>query len=320
LQRFNEIGVAVMSKATNVQILDKATYPGSPCKPNKPRNILLAIVFGLGGGIGLAFLLDYFDNTFRDTDEIEKSLHLPSIGMIPLNKEMHSPAHPMIGTGPERSFAELFRSMSTFILLSSPESPPKTILITSPGEKEGKSTISANIASALVESLGNGIIIDADMRKPRLHHTFGTGNKQGLSTYLSGNTEFKGVDGILIKPTPVKGLNLMTSGPIPPNPSELLFSQRMKDLMDSLYSLYNFVIIDAPPVMGMPDSLFLSSIVDGTILVVKAGETPKNALLETKKIFSNVNSKLLGVVLNGVKKTDLKYGYYSRYFYSYLDK
>ena len=135
---------------------------------------------------------------------------------------------------------------------------------------------------------------------------------------LSGNIEFDLGNGKLIRPTTAKGLSIITSGPVPLNPSALLFSARMKDLLDALYTLFNFVVIDAPPVMGMPDSVFLSTIVDGTILVVKAGETPRAALVATKKIFRNVNANLLGVVLNGVKKSDVKYGYYSHYFSSYF--
>jgi len=175
-----------------------------------------------------------------------------------------------------------------------------------------------NIASALAEAVGDGIIIDADLRRPRLHNYFKVDNKNGLSKYLSGNIEFDGNDGRLIKPTSLKGISVITSGPTPPNPSELLYSAKMKDLLDALQSTYKFVIIDAPPVMGMPDSILLSNLVDGTVLVVKAGETQKTALAETKKIFNSVNAKLLGVVLNGVKKNDVKYGYYSRYYSYYF--
>jgi capsular exopolysaccharide synthesis family protein len=166
--------------------------------------------------------------------------------------------------------------------------------------------------------LGNGVIIDADLRAPKLHHSFELDNKIGLSNCLSGNALFDPGDSSLVRPTPTKGLNVITTGPVPANPSELLFSSRMKELLDSLSTHFNFVIIDAPPVMGISDSVFLSTIVDGTILVVKAGETPIDALVATKKIFRNVNTNLLGFVLNGVKKADLRYGYYSHYFSSYF--
>ncbi len=319
LQKLNEVGVAALNKSTNIQIIDRALYPKEPAKPNKPRNILLSIIFGLIGGAGLAFLVEYFDNTVKDTGEIENRLRLPSLGMIPFQPQLNAERRPkVISSDVSNPIAEAFRSISTFIMLSSSTKPPKTILVTSPGEKEGKTTICINIASALSESLGKGIIIDADMRRPKLHHSFGVDNKTGLSTCLSGITEFSGIDGALIKPTSVPGLDILTAGPMPPNPSRLLHSIRMKDLLEALYDIFNFVIIDAPPLMGMPDSMLLSSIVDGTILVVKAGETPRNAISSAKQIFGSVNSNLLGVVLNGVKMADLKYGSYSHYFSSYF--
>lgn len=319
LQRLNELGVAAMSTATNIQVVDRAIFPRTPYKPDKARNIFLSILFGLMGGIGLAFLVDYFDNTVNDTQEIEKRMNVPSLGMVPLQKDLISSRGPrLIEANAKTPMAEVFRSIGTFILLSSSVKPPKTILITSPGEKEGKSTISLNIATSLAESLGNGVLIDADLRKPKLHHSFDLDNNIGLSNCLAGMVDFDLGNGRLVRPTAAKGLSVITSGPVPLNPSELLFSARMRALLDALYMLFNFVVIDAPPVMGMPDSVFLSTIVDGTILVIKAGETPRDALVTTKKIFRNVNARLMGVVLNGVKRNDLKYGYYSNYFSSYF--
>lgn len=319
LQRLNEVGVATMSKASSIQIVDRALYPKLPYKPNIVLNFVLSVMFGLMGGIGLAFLIEYFDNTVKDTEDIEKVMHLPSLGMIPFHAELSGGTRPnLIALDSRNPVAEAFRSISTFLLLSSSSRPPKMILVTSPGEKEGKTTICINIASALAESLGNGLIIDADMRRPKLHRSFGVDNKIGLSTCLSGNYEFDPNDSKFIKQTAVKGISVITSGPVSPNPSELLYSSSMRNLLGSLDSMFNFVIIDAPPVMGMPDSVLLSSFVDGTVLVVKAGTTPREALAETSRIFSSVNTKLLGVVLNGVKRDDLKYGYYSHYFSSYF--
>jgi len=319
MQRLNEVGVAALSKSTNIQIVDRALYPKHPDKPNKSRNFLMSIIFGLLGGVGLAFLVDYFDSSVKDTDEIERRMHLTSLGMIPYQPQLHAEKRPrVISSEFTNPVAEAFRSIGTFIMLSSSTTPPRKILVTSPGAGEGKTTICVNIASALSETLGKGIIIDADMRRPKLHHSFGVDNKAGLSTCLSGNTAFGDLNSGLIKPTSVKELSILTSGPIPPNPSKLLHSTRMKDLLDALSEIYNFVIIDAPPIMGMPDSIVLSSFVDGTILVVKAGQTQKTAITTAKQIFDNVNGNLLGVVLNGVKKSDLKYGSSSNYYSSYF--
>lgn len=318
LQRLNEVGVAAMSKATNIQIVDRAIFPRIPYKPNKGINLLLSILFGFMGGIGLAFVVEYFDNTVKDAKDIENIVQLPSLGMIPLQKDITTSKKPQIVYSKEKNpVAEIFRSIGTFILLSKASRPPRSILVTSPGEKEGKTTVSLNVAIALSESMGNGVIIDADLRKPRLHSAFNLDNKIGLSTFLSGNLDSISKDK-LIKIAPVKGINIITSGPIAPNPSELLFSDRMKALIDDLYNRFNFIIIDAPPLMGMPDSILLSTIVDGAILVIKAGKTLRTALLESKRLFESVNATLLGVILNGVKESDLKFGYYSYYYSSYL--
>jgi succinoglycan biosynthesis transport protein ExoP len=336
LQRHNEVGVSASSKATNIQILDKALYSKAPFKPDKLRNILLSIIFGLMGGIGLAFLVEYFDNSVKDTHDIEKEINLPILGIItnfkniagkgnllipekiPLQKGSNPSTMPMIlCSGKTSSLSEAFRSIGAFISLSSSSKPPKSILVTGPEEKIGKTTICLNIAMALMESLGNGIIIDADLRRPKLHNTFKLNNSIGLSSFLSGNIEFDGINGALVKPTSVKGLSVITSGPIPPNPSELLTSTRLQDLIYALYSVFEFIIIDSPPIMGLPDTIYLSKIVDGTVLVVKAGKTPKKALIEVKKVFRNINAKILGVVLNGVKKNDIKYGSYNFYLSSY---
>jgi polysaccharide biosynthesis transport protein len=314
LQKFNEVSVAAMSKATNIQIVDSARFPTAPFKPNTTLNLLLSLFFGLFGGVGLAFLVEYFDDTVRDAQSVEKITYVPSLGMIPFQKELHALKRPLIvNAGQNNPATEIFRSIGTFILLSSSEKQPKTILVTSPGEKEGKTTICINVASVLTESVGRGVIIDADMRKPELHAAFGLDNSVGLSSYLTRKASID--DDGLIKHSSVKGLHVITSGPLPANPSKLLHSSEMRDFLDFLCSVYDFVIVDAPPIMGMPDSVFLSSVVDGTILVVKAGVTPRNAIEETQRIFKNVNSNLLGVILNGVQKTDFRYGNYSGYGY-----
>jgi capsular exopolysaccharide synthesis family protein len=336
LKRLNEVGVSARSSATNIQILDKAVFPKFPYKPNIPLNFILSIVFGLFGGIGLIFLAEYFDNSVKVTDDIERKVNLPMLGMIPdfgiaekglrfrvldkvsPRKKTDSFDVPML-INPQKSgpVAEAFRSIGAFILLSSASTPPKTILVTGPGEKIGKTTVCMNIARALSESLGKGIIIDADLRAPKLHHFFNMDNSVGLSTFLSGNIDFNNSDGLLIKSVFEKRLSIMTSGPIPPNPSELLGSTRMQDLIYALQSAFDFILIDSPPVMGLPDAIYLSKIVDGTVLVIRAGETTKNELREIRKVFRNINAKVLGVILNGVKRGDLKYGSYGYYHSSY---
>ncbi len=319
LQRLKEVGVTATMTATNIQIIDRAESPRSPYKPKKTLNILLSMIVGLFGGVGLAFFIEYFDNSVKDIQEIERRINLPTLGIIPYSKEYNNSERglPVISAEGQGSLVEAFRSVGTFILLSSAQKPPKTILVTSPSEGEGKTTISANTAVNLIRSFKKGILVDGDLRRPMLHRIFGLTNNTGLSTFLSGNLEFG--EG-LIKRTEIKGLDIITGGPIPPNPSELLGSERMKDLIDALYTMYDFVILDSAPVLGMTDSLYLSTFTEGVIVVIRAGETSREALKETKRLLQKINAKILGVVLNGLKESDMKYGYYSYYYSYYSDR
>ncbi|MEW6053638.1 MAG: polysaccharide biosynthesis tyrosine autokinase [Nitrospirota bacterium] len=341
LQRLNEVSVSASNKATNIQLLDKAILPKYPFQPNIPFNIILSIIFGLAGGVGLAFLAEYFDSSIKDTDDIERKARLPILGVIPdvydvkhvsvssRPKIIHLESNPptshtpvVVNNKKVSPVLEAFRSIGAFILLSSSSKPPKTMLITGPDAKVGKTSTCINIANALLESLGKGIIIDADMRRPMLHSAFGLDNSVGLSSFLAGHVDFDSADNGLIKPSSMRGLSVLTSGPVPPNPSELIGSTRMQDLIYALQPFFEFVLIDSPPVMGLPDAIYLSKIVDGTVLVVKANETPIKVLQETKKVFTGIDARILGVVLNGVKESDLKYGsynyYHSAYYSSYF--
>jgi succinoglycan biosynthesis transport protein ExoP len=315
LQRQKEVGVSATMTATNIQIIDRAELPRKPFKPKKVRNILIALVVGLMAGIGLAFFFEYFDNTVKDSHYLETKIQLPTLGMIPYCKESNAKNGRHITSCDKKSpLSEVFRSIGTFIQLSSSTHPPKIILLTSPGEKEGKTTTAINTAIAMTESVGKGIIIDADLRKSTFHTIFNLDNSIGLTNFLSGNSE---LNEELIKLSTVRNLDVITSGPKPPNPSELLGSQRMRDLLDFLSNLYDFIIIDSPPMLGMTDSIHLSRYVDGVILLARAGSTPQEALIESKKILMHINAKILGVVLNGIKEKDFRYGYYSYYYSSY---
>lgn len=334
LHRLTEVSVAAMSKASNIQIVDLPRYPSWPYKPDKKANFLLSLFFGLVSGCGLAFLLEYFDKSVKDIQDIKDMTDLPTLGIIPymkssnllLTKEMT--ALPGAGaTSQERKqaaadsvsrgpFAESFRSIGTFILLSSSTEPPRTILVTSAEGSVGKTTTSINTAIAMSRSFSKGIIIDADLRRPKVHHSLGLDNSIGLSSLLSGDVDFNDLYTKVVKPTSVKGLSVITSGPVPHNPTSLLLSPIMRNLLMNLYPLYEFIIIDSPPVIGISDAAYLSTIVDGTVLVVRSGETHGEALSEVRNVFSRLNSKIIGVVLNGARPNDLRYGdyYYSSYF------
>ena len=188
------------------------------------------------------------------------------------------------------------------------------MMITSPLREEGKTTTAINTAISLTKSDARVIIVDADMRRPRLHKVFKVENISGLSSFLSGNTEFSEE---LIKHTDVPWLDVLTSGPLPPNPAELLSSSRFRDLIDGLHPLYNFILFDTPPMLGLADAAITSTHTDGVILVVRSGQTPKEAAQQARKILDSVNAKVLGVVLNAINESNFKYGYYSYYQYYY---
>jgi len=307
LQRLKEVGVSTALTESNIQILDRAEVQGSPFKPNKPFNIALSVIFGLFGGVMLAFFVEYFDRTIKTPDDVEKGSPIPLLGMVPLSEEIPEKLI-YVNSNNNEAFKEAFRSLSTYIQFANISKPPKQILITSPMQGEGKTMLSVNAAMSLVNFLGKGIIIDADFRRPKVHTFFGLDNSKGLSSLLSGATDFDGT----VKKSPHPGLDVITSGSMPHNPAQLLNSSRMRELINVLSTRYDYVIIDSAPVLGMSDSLILSVLVESVILVVKSGSTPADALTQTYKLLNNVNAKILGVVVNGVgQKT--KYGYSSNY-------
>ncbi len=338
LQRLKETGISATLNSSNIQILDKAEVPKGPFKPNRRRNILLALIVGLFGGVGLAFFTEYLDNTIKTPEDIEKRMFMPSLGIVPLYAAASAAKNPrdQKKSGPRKAIArpagiqlpveyishldsrnqlsEAYSSIRTFLLFSSAGKPPKVMMVTSPRREEGKTTTSINTAISLTKSDAKAVLIDADMRRPRLHKVFEVSNGNGLSSFLSGNIEF-GDD--LIKHTDIPNLDVITSGPLPPNPAELLSSYRLRELIDGLYPLYNFIIIDTPPLLGLADAAIASTLTDGVILVVKSGSTPKDAAVQAKKVLESVNAKVLGVVLNAINENNLRYGYSSYYQHYY---
>jgi capsular exopolysaccharide synthesis family protein len=313
LQRLKETGVSVSLTTSNIQVLDRAEAPRKPQKPNVMLNCMLAVFFGLFGGVGLAFFMEYLDNTFKSQEDLERVVALPSLGIVPdFSKKGGAGAAAITFEDTRSPLSEAYRSIGTYVQFSSGGRPPKTILVTSANEGEGKTTTAANLAISLARSVGKGIIVDADMRRARLHRVFDIDNSRGLSAFLAGHIEFG--DGLIHK-TGVGNLDAIPSGILPPNPSDLLSSYRMKDLINGLFSLYSFVVIDSPPLLGLSDSCILSTLTDGVIMVTKSGVTQKDAALQAKRLLQGVNAKILGVVLNSISETDLKYGMYSYNYY-----
>ena len=325
LQRMKEAGIAAGIKASNIQVVDKAEMPTSPFKPNIPRNVLLAAVVGLLLGVGLAFFFEFLDNTIKTPEDVEQMIRLPSFGMVPeisyeKRKRMERgdiyPVELVTFGHPKSMLSEAYRNIRTSILLSFSERPPKTLVVSSPNPMEGKTTTAVNLAIAFSQTGAQVVIIDGDLRRPRLHKIFDKANGVGLSNYLSGNAELQSI----IKKSSVPNLFYIPCGPIPPNPSELLGSNLFKNTMQLLSQKFDNIIIDSPPVLSFVDSLILSNCVDGVILVVLGGKTPREALLRSKGALLQVNAKILGVVINRVDINKNKYGYYYYQHYSYYEQ
>jgi polysaccharide biosynthesis transport protein len=329
LQRMKEVGVSAGFNASNVQLVDRSETPRGPYMPNRNRNILLAAVIGLFLGVGLAFFFEHLDNTVKTPEDVEQFLRLPSFGVVPeiscerekgrisIRKSSSGKSYPVelvTCHSPRSLLSEAYRNIRTSLLLSFSEQPPKKIAVTSPNPLEGKTTTLVNTAISLSQTGARVLIIDGDMRKPRIHKIFGNGNGAGLSNFLSGNAKLWSV----IRRSEIQNIYYIPAGSIPPNPAELLGSNLFRDMVQALAERFDHILIDAPPVVGFADSVILSSVVDGVMLVVTGGRTPKIALQRAKDALLQVNAKILGVVINRVNIHQADYNdYYYRYYYYY---
>jgi capsular exopolysaccharide synthesis family protein len=306
-------GVTEQSQDVKIWVVKAATMPMAPAKPRKKRNLALGLILGLFGGIGLAFFIEYLDNSVKDGKDIEQRFGIIVLGTVEElknpqeNIETHLLRHPL------SPLAENYRLIRSGLLLSSPDHPPRSILVTSMSPKEGKTSTTCNLARILSQNDKSVLIIDCDMRRPRAHSLFNIPNSTGLSNYLVGNTDTK-----LIKAIPNEAISLITSGPIPPNPAELLQSNRMKVLMEEMLKKFDFVLLDSPPILRVTDSLTLSTIVDGSLLIARSGMTTYDTLEAGLKKMRDIHAPILGLVLNGLVKSKKESGYYG--YYEYYNK
>ena len=323
LQRMKEAGVSAGITASNIQVVDQAEMPIKPFKPNKKLNLLLAAVVGLFLGVGLAFFLEHLDDTIKTPEDLQEVIRLPSFGIVPegaygrrrlVDSNNSFPVELATSDYPKSMLSEAYRSIRTSILLSSSGNPPKTIAVSSPNPGEGKTTTVMNTAIVLSQTGARVIIIDADMRKPRIHKVFGKENGVGLSSFLSGNVDLEAV----IQESKLPDLYYIPSGPIPPNPSELLGSVLFKKMIEGLESRFHYLIIDSPPLLAFSDSVIISTNVDGVVMVVIGGKTPRETLKRSKEVLLQVDARILGVVINRARIRGSEYGsYYHRYYYYY---
>ena len=330
-------------KTSNISIIDRAEVPKSPVSPNKRRNIFLAIIVGLFGGIGLCFFLEYLDNTVKGPEEVEKMTGLPSLGVIPYvppegmkkkkrygyyskYKYKYSYSEKKDNPGSEQELPDIkeielvnhlhpkffisedYRTVRTSILLSHAEIPPKTIAFSSALPREGKTATAVNIAVAFSQLEKKVLLVDSDMRKPRLHRIFKVRNVGGLSGYLTGKVSIEDA----VQKTNVKNIWLIPSGPIPPNPAELLNSGKMKGLIEKLKKRFDIVLLDTPPILAVVDAVITSSFIDSTVFIIQAGKTTRKPFLQAVEELKKAKGKIIGVLFNEAKARGE--GYYSPYY------
>jgi capsular exopolysaccharide synthesis family protein len=319
LQRAKEIEATVGALVTNIQIVDTARPPLYPFKPRVPLNLALGFVLGLLGGVGAAFLFEYFDNTIKNPDEMADRFGIPVLGLIPYDKQAVDDRKNMsmkFYAEPRSPVAEAFRTTMTSVRLSVADSPPKTILITSILPGAGKSSLSSNSCFSYLSEDEKCLLIDVDLRKPSLHHVFKDGMRgKGLSSALSGMSS---LDEVITK-TDYPGLDFISSGPLPPNPAEMLSSKRMRELLQTVSKKYDRVILDGPPYQGFAEILVLANMVDGVILVSVEGNTPREGVKHFRRSVTNVGGRILGTIINksGQRKGYSSYSGYKYYSYNY---
>ncbi len=312
--RVGEQSITEKAQNINVWIVEKAKVPEFPSKPNRKRNILLGIIMGLFGGVGLALFLEYLDNTIKTPDDIEERFNIPVLATISKLKNKSKTLYTLVLDKPSSALAESFKSLRASIMLSSSDSPPKTILVTSMAPEDGKTTIASNLAMAIAGSGNKVLLIDCDLRRPMLHKIFGLDNTKGMSTFITGTSDIK-----IIQDVPVKHLNVITSGPVPPNPSELLISKRLKDLIPVLKDKFDFIIFDTPPIISVSDTLIMSKIVDASLIVTRFGKTTYDMMNHGLKQMAGIESKVIGTVINAVDEKKSGYYYYHHYKEYYTD-
>jgi succinoglycan biosynthesis transport protein ExoP len=341
LSRLKEIGVAGEVRSSNIHVMGKALPPGGPSYPDKRRLMILGLLLGLAAGAGLAFLLEQLDNTLKTPEEAERYLRLASLGMIPefaavngkgsgfiakLLQSAHaelpaatrkktaddSAGAVLLDHNPRSVVAEAYRSFRSALLLSQAGGPPHTMLVTSAGRGDGKTTTLVNTAIVFAQLGIRVLIVDADFRRPHCHMLLRTENKAGLSDLLAGQLDLDEA----IRATPAENLFVISAGAVPPNPAELLGSSKMHELLEQLRQRFEFVFIDSSPVLAVTDSVFISTMVDGTLLVVNS-RTPKPLVKKARARLALAQSKVLGMLLNRVDIHSNEYGGYYQQYYSY---
>jgi len=313
LQSYEQVRVAEASSTSNVVQVEEASAPSLPVRPRTLINVLVAAVMGLAIGVGIIFLVEALDDTLSP-DAVSRQLGLPVLGVIARHQLTNG--KPVVAAEPRSPVAEAFRSLRTNIQFASVDHPLHTLLVTSPSPEDGKSTVAANLGVSLAQSGRRVTVMDADLRRPQVHKKFGLTNRTGItSIFVQPQMRLNGV----IQETEISNLSAFTSGSLPPNPAELLGSERMSEIIRLVREQSDIIIIDSPPVMAVTDAAVLAPRVDGVLLVVKPGTTKLAACKQAVEQLQRVGANVLGVILNDIEinRSGYKYAYYKGYYYTY---
>jgi succinoglycan biosynthesis transport protein ExoP len=325
--RERETSLASNLRTNNIRVLDQARVPSSPVSPNVPRSVAASLAAALLLSLGLAFLLEAIDNTVKTQEDLEQTLGLTLLGLVPTiehdERNGATPAtEPTVGdprdtyvlTHPASQVAECCRAIRTNLLFMSPDKPARTMLITSAGPQEGKTTVAVSMAITMAQSGLRVLLVDTDMRRPRVHRALGIpGSVEGVSSAILGKDRVKSY----VRPSGITNLWVLPCGACPPNPAELLHAERFRNMMDELAAEFDKVIFDSPPLGVVTDASILARITDATMLVVKAGRTSKQALARSRRHLG-LDVNVLGCVLNDINLSKQReYGYYAYYYSRY---
>jgi capsular exopolysaccharide synthesis family protein len=327
LQRLKEAGVSAGLRSNNVHVVDRARPPLSPIRPRRTLNVLVSLLVGFVLGCVLALFNEYLDNSVKTPEEVEQLVSLPALGIIPSVASISSRTGQRALPGPEAKgstsdlatmvephsvVSEAYRALRTSILLSTSKHPPQVILITSGQPREGKTTTALNLAITLAQRGDRVVLIDSDLRRPRVHRAFQMSNQLGLSSYLAGATPIEQLPRQVAR---IPNLFVITAGPTPPNPAELLSSEPITALFEELRRQFDFVVLDSPPAITVADAMILAAHADGVILVAHGGVTTRESLRHARKLLGSSNARMIGVVLNNVDLRSADYKYYYSYYY-----
>jgi succinoglycan biosynthesis transport protein ExoP len=327
-QRLRTASVQAGLESLEVDIVDQALPPASPALSTKSTTIIISLLFGLMAGIALSFLLESLDTGLRSIAEIEAITELPSLAIIPRARRSAADAGENLSaaqrnisvlTQPKSQFAEAIRSLRTSLLLSTTGAPPKFILFTSATPSEGKTTTASNLACVLAQGDTSVLLIDADLRRPNVHHRFGLNGKVGVTTLLTGGTT---LENTVQRVPEVPNLHILPSGPVPPFPTEMITSQAMDELLEQCGKLYTHVVIDSPPILSVTDSILLARKANAVALVIRHGKSSKHVVRRARDLLLRAGAPITGIVLNAVDLNSPEYyGYYgySGYSYSSID-